>query len=1003
MRWTLLFLWLLTACCAEVSSADENTFRVLVLPILQKRCFECHSHSSGSIEGGLALDWKSGWEQGGSRGPAIVPGSPDSSLIMKAVRHTDPNLRMPEQKLPEDEIAILQDWILKGAFDDRIAKPGNDTKLQEWWSLNPLIRPELPASASKSSNPIDAFVEQRLSADGLDPVPLADRRTLIRRAYFDLTGLPPTFEDVNNFVLDMSSDAWERVVDRLLQSPRYGERWARHWFDTIHFAESHGYEHDIGRDNAWPYRDYVIRSFNDDKSWDRFIREQLAVDAFEPESTHLLPALGFISAGTFDLSTYSTGPVTFDYLDRDDMVTQTMAAFTSTTANCARCHAHKFDPISQEDYYSLQAVFSGVLKGDIAYDTDQQTARERVRLNKLLSAAQAKDPKVLLLPSVQADVAEWIEEHRRGVDWHPLRLTTFVSSDGATLTRRSRDSNSQVVLASGEAPDVDTYTISGTSDLTSVTAIRLDVYPDSSLPMNGPGRCHNGNLHLSEISVHLFSPGAPEGRRIELAKATADFNQEGWGIHRAIDGDNKTAWGIYPNVGMPHHAVFEFTAPITLAPDSVLTVTLRQLHGGSHLIGAFGISTTDAPAGQVMAIPEEIKSLTQMPAEQRNEEQHLNLSAFIVDGLTQSKLNALPRPSQVYAIGQSVRIPAGNGTFQDGRIPTPKPVHILRRGDINKPDKEVSPGSLSALTSLPARFESVKSGNESLRRAALADWIAHPENVLTWRSITNRVWHYHFGAGICDTPSDFGRMGGIPTHPELLDWLAIWFRDDAQGSLKHLHRLILTSDAWCRDSSVRARPATVGTMAAIDRDSDNRLIWRHHRTRLDADQYKDAVLKVSGSLDLKMFGPSVQHFSQSPGPQATPTLRYSDFDWTAPGAARRSIYRYVWRGIADPFMEALDFPDLGLLAPSRGNSTSSLQALAVYNNSFVLHFSECMARDIAMQFSDPDAQAEEAVNRTWLRPTTAGEKQQFADFISSYGLPAFCRVLLNSNEFLYVD
>ncbi|MFN8706925.1 MAG: DUF1549 domain-containing protein, partial [Planctomyces sp.] len=360
----ILFAALVTSLTAESSglmaseAADPGTpsefFHQRVEPVLKRHCYECHSHNSGVMESGLALDWKNGWVTGGKRGPAIVPGRPEESLLIRAISHLDEHLKMPEEKLAEDQIAMLTEWVRSGAWDDRVAEPKPQDPL-DWWSLKPLLAPALPEKNDQtetSFHPIDLFVSARLKDSGLSLSERATPRDLVRRLFMDLHGLPPSPQEVASFESDPSPEAYAKMVDRLLDSPRYGERWARHWFDTIHFADSHGYEHDVGRDNAWPYRDYVIRSLNSDLPWGEFIRQQMAVDHFHPDAVELLPALGFLGAGTFDYCTYATGPVTFDYMDRDDMLTQTMSAFVSTTANCARCHSHKFDPISQEDYYA---------------------------------------------------------------------------------------------------------------------------------------------------------------------------------------------------------------------------------------------------------------------------------------------------------------------------------------------------------------------------------------------------------------------------------------------------------------------------------------------------------------------------------------------------------------------------------------------------------------------------------------------------------------------------
>jgi hypothetical protein len=981
-------------CTTAVHAEDQaEFFHQKVEPILRQHCYDCHSHEAGQMESGLALDWKSGWVTGGERGPAIVPGRPDASLLIRAVEHSDPELAMPEEKLADGDIDTLIQWVRDGAYDDRTVEPRSEDAL-EWWSLKPLVAPPVPAGSAGDSavepHPIDAFVETRLAAAGLAPSPAAEPRELIRRLYFDLVGLPPSPDDVARFLADPSAEAYRRLVDRLLDSPRYGERWARHWFDTIHFADSHGYEHDVGRDHAWPYRDYVIGALNRDTPWPTFVRQQLAVDHFEPEATELIPALGFLGAGTFDFSTYSTGPVTFDYLDRDDMLTQTMAAFVSTTANCARCHAHKFDPITQADYYALQAVFAGALKGDIRYDADAATAAERQRLIALQEAATRRDPGVLRAePAVRA-VEQWLGQRGPGATWTPLDLQSFVSSEGATLTKTADG----IVLAGGPAPETDNYILTATSALRRISALRLDLYPHDSLPMKGPGRCQNGNLHLSEVLLTVFEPGTLSGKPVPIARATADFNQDDWSVEHAVDGNAKTAWGIHPAVGQPHHAVFELAQPLELAAGASLTITLRQLHGGAHLIGAFRLSATDAPAAQAVALPGDLEQTWKAAASGRTPEQQLTLAAHVVKLAVAAELSRLPAQSTVYAVGASVAIPTGNGNYQPASIGTPKVVHVLQRGDIGQPRAVAEPGALSALQHAPARFAGLPQESEAARRAALADWIAHPGNVLTWRSAVNRVWHYHFGRGLCDTPSDFGRMGGTPSHPELIDWLAVWFRDQAHGSLKQLHRLMVTSRTYQQSSRTRGDAAVI--------DADNRLLWRRNPLRLDADAYRDFVLSVSGRMDFSMGGPAIQHFRQSPGPQLTPELNYAAYDWSSPGANRRSVYRCVWRGIPDPLMAALDFPDLGLLAPARGFSASPLQALALYNNNFVLFHSEAMARRISERTGDVEQQIRQVTQLAYGRDPSESEREPFRSFVTRHGLAALCRVILNSNEFLFV-
>ncbi|MEQ9409702.1 MAG: PSD1 and planctomycete cytochrome C domain-containing protein [Fuerstiella sp.] len=1020
----------------SVGADDSRFFTQKIAPLLTSQCLPCHSHAAGKMEGGLTLDSRSGWVEGGDRGAAVIPGSPENSLVIQAVQRDDPDFQMPpERPLSEDQIELLVEWVARGAPDPRTTEPAHGRPdPTDWWSLRPLTRPDVPSNGRGAvhDHPIDAFVRQQSDARGLVSVPRADRLTLVRRLYFDLHGLPPTPAEAEAFCSDPDPLAWEKLVDRLLDSERYGERWARHWLDTIHFADSHGCEHDVFRPHAWRFRDYVITSLNRDKPWARFIREQLAADYFYPDESGLTPALGFIAAGPLELSRAGTAPVTFVYLDRDDMVMQTMAAFASTTANCARCHDHKFDPITQQDYYALQAVFAGVGKGDVEFDADPAVAAERRRWRSLRDDAVAGRATVLLASEWDKVVNAWEHTAREQQDvWVSLVPASYLSSDGAVLQKLDDSS----LRASGPRPDKDTYTITAPvslSSLSSLSALRLDVLTDESLPMNGPGRQDNGNLHLTEFEAQLFAAENPEPVRLVFRQATADWNQDGWTISHALDGDAATAWGIFPKVGESHSAVFELQEPLPLPAASHLVVVLKQLHGGGHLIGRLKLYATDSAGAEVEILPQAVQQTLAVARETRTEQQQISLAAYVLKRHAETQLAGLPKPQTVYAASDEY----SHGKKLEAPM-EPAVVHVLDRGDIDKPGEVAVPGALSALNFRPARFQPGDTDQEAARRAALADWLADPDNPLTWRSVVNRVWSYHFGRGLCETPNDFGRMGGVPSHPELLDWLAVWFRDDAQGSLKQLHRLILTSATWQQASRqrvaqeqplIQGQPLTQGQRAAVAPESaampsgvvgstqvdpqtvdpqtvdrENRWLWRMNRRRLDAESYRDAVLQICGRLDLTMGGPGVRHFSTTQGRQTTPELDYESYDWSHPDAARRSIYRVVWRGIPDPFMDAMDFPDLGLMPSGRGFSVSALQALTLFNNTFVLHHSQHLATTLESEYATAEEQVGQACRLIFLREPRAAEHVMLVEYMQQHGLAATCRVLFNSNEFLFVD
>ena len=866
------------------------------------------------------------------------------------------------------------------------------SETNDWWAVKSLVKPTVPSRAGQSGrNPVDAFVRSALESKGLEPAPQAERRALLRRVYFDLVGLPPSPQEIRAFLTDSSDRAYERVVDRLLDSPGYGERWARLWMDAAHFAETHGHDQDRIRTNAWPYRDYLIQSFNEDKPYARFVQEQVAGDALFPDDPQAIVAMGFLAAGPWDESSLrDIREDTVDrqaarYLDRDDIVTTVMQTFTSTTVQCARCHDHKFDPISQRDYYSLQAVFAATDKADRYYDPEPAVHRRRQELIALQKQVQQNDRSLLLSDSTTREVAQWEERQKRAAAWKILEPEIFVSANGATLTRQPDGS----LFASGTSPERDIYTVTATLGLARLTAIRLEVMADDRLPKHGPGRQpDNGNLHLSEIQAQVFAPGSDSPRTLALTNATADFNQDGWTIRHALDGDEKTAWGVHPREGESHQAIFELAAALDSVPKgSKLVITLKQLHGGSHLIGRPRLAVTDA-ALPVRILSTNIQSILQTPATARNEDQRGQLAAYVLGQRITYDLSKLPRPLLVYAGASD--FPADGGHKPAG---TPREIRILKRGEISKPGEIATPGALTCVAELRHDFTLKEPAVEGLRRAALARWLTASDNPLTWRSIVNRVWYHHFGRGLVESLNDFGQMGSTPSNAELLDWLAVWFRDDAGGSFKKLHRLLVTSATY--------RQATRGKPNAAD--AENRLLSRMNRSRLDGEQVRDAILLMSGRLDLRMGGPSDQQFDLQPGIHVTPKVDYTKFDVDADSGHRRSVYRFLFRTLPDPMMEALDCPAGDQLAPIRNTSMTIQQALALWNSAFTVRYAEHFAE--RLEGCEPDLQHRitAACEWTWGRPPDKEEARELSDYAQRHGLANLCRVLFNSNEFMFVN
>jgi hypothetical protein len=794
---------LLLLLTSKLSYSAPVDFRRDIQTVLAGKCLKCHN--SQVRMSGLSLASLSDALRGGKRGPAIIAGKPGDSLLIAMVSGDPPRMPMQAAPLSSEEISALRAWIADGAV-----WPQGEISGEPWWSLQPIRKPAVPQYQSAwVRTPVDAFVLAKLNEKGLVPSKEASRRALIRRLTYDLHGLPPTWEEIQAFEADGSSDAYEKLVDRLLASPRYGERWGRHWLDVVHYGESHGYDKDKPRRNAWPYRDYVIRSFNEDKPYARFVKEQLAGDVLFPDDPQGIVATGFIAAGPWDfvghveLREGTVDKKITRVLDRDDMVMSTMSSFVSMTAHCARCHNHKFDPILQEDYYSLQAVFAGVDRADRPFDLDAATNRVRQEiLVRRLTIQRELDPLI--------DIA-------------------------ANIT----------------SPEIE----------------KLD------------GRVHE---------LRLITPRTKE-------------------IQQQIDdgvNDRK------------------------LMVRALLSEPVR--------------SKTDA----------------------------LNARLAAVNG----ELDRLPKPQMVYAAS---------------RIPEIRPIEVLQRGSVESPGKPVGAGALSCVPGLAPRFDAPEEG---ARRAALANWITDSKNMLAWRSIVNRVWHYHFGVGIVDSLNDFGKMGSKPTHPELLDWLASWF-EESGGSMKKLHKLIVMSSAYRQSSDQNANNAKV--------DAENRYLWRMNRGRLDAESVRDAALAVSGRLDLKMGGPAVEQFFFKD--DHSPIYDYTRFDVDSAEARRRSVYRFIVRSVPDPFMERLDCPDSSLVTAKRNVTITAIQALALLNNPFMLKQAEHLGERVRALSADPGEQIGWAYRLALGRDASAGERTRLVKYENEYGLTNACRLILNSNEFLFVD
>ncbi len=763
---------------------------------------------------------------------------------------------------------------------------------ETWWSLRPLREAAAPQAAAEwGRTPVDAFVLRGLRAAGLEPSPPADRRTLIRRLTFDLHGLPPAAEEVEAFVADPREDAYERLVDRLLASPRYGERQARRWLDLVHFGESHGYDKDKLRRNAWPYRDWVIRAFNSDKPYERFVQEQIAGDALFPGTADGVIGLGFLAAGPWDfvghveLREGTVDKARTRSLDRDDMVHAVTATFCSTTAACARCHDHKFDPVPQADYYRLQAVFAGVERADRPFE---QASADR-----------------------------------------------FLTSDAGTLGYHS-------AIAASE--DVEKW-------------VQVD--------LGAPHPLDAVVLHPAhEVFGGHAGPGFgfPKRFRVEFADDPGFVDAVSVADHTADD---------FPH---PGDAAQRFDCGGRTARYVRVTAT-RLFERTDDWIFALG-ELVAVSADRNVAAAAEVTALDSIEAGGAWGRR------FLTDGA------ARRTGPVVYAATASFR---AQGNFRPAKAP--RPIHVLARGDVQQPGALAHAGALSCLPALAHHFDGLEDAPEAARRAALARWITDRDNPLTWRSAANRIWQSCFGRGLVDTPNDFGRMGSEPTHPDLLDWLAVRLRD-GDGSWKQLQRMLVTSEVYRQSSAPRA-----GRAQQID--GDNRLLWRARRRRLEVEAIRDAVLATSGRLDLTMGGPSVRWFGFVD--DHSPHYHYDAFSPDAEGAERRSIYRHVVRSVPDPFFEALDCADPSTLTPERYATLTPLQALTMLNNRFVLRQSEHFAARVLQRADGIEAQVAAAYRIAFARAPSADERAEAVRFAELHGLASLCRLIFNLNEFVFVD
>ena len=928
-----------------------------IRPLLQEHCIECHGEKKQ--KGELRLDAKVHAFKGGHDGPTILAGKSDASPLFQRITSTDEDEKMPPKgnSLIASQISLIREWINSGATwpENATDKAALTDKRLQHWSVQP-IRRDFPANAT-----IDSFIEAKLRENNLKMSPEADARTLLRRLHFDLLGLPPSSVSGTS---DLSDLTYEALVDSLLASPHFGERQARHWLDIVHYADTHGFERDQLRPNAWRYRDYVIDSFNADKRYDQFIQEQIAGDALAANSRKTNQAsLGFLAAGPFDFvgQVETKSPMlnrAARALDLDDMVTQTLTATMGITINCARCHDHKLDPITQEEYYQLWAVFAGVKRGDREIDPaeSKRLASEKSRLNKEIAQTRAQIAK---LAGEGFELAQIIPEVS-GIDVRNGSITKDKLGYHRDIqTNRLQKVPSIPSVLGVFVPSGPKLPIAFKQEVTGIPVTSGHFWDTiANHPINAQRSTKLGDTDFTKNGHSMLAMHANSGITFDLAKLRKQSGLKAMRLTGLVGfGADKAAAASKADFTVFIDAELKFqklklrkdeTAALDIeVPAKAKTLTLIATDGGD------GIGNDLLFIGDPKLVPEIAE--TRLTVADTAQLKQLRAEAQKLE----KALQAIPEPEKVYAI-----------------LSDPKPpiIKVQRRGNPEDEAQVVAPGAFSWAKHASAAFGD-QNTPEAQRRLALANWITHPDNPLTARVIVNRLWHHHFGQGLVNTPSDFGLGGTPPSHPELLDFLAKELITH-DWRLKHVHKLIVMSKAY--------RQRSVGSVPS---DGSNRLVWRQNPRRLDAETLRDTVLAVSGKLNLARGGPGYRDFNYTEA--YAPIYQYITPD--KPELLRRSIYRFVVRTTPHQFMTTLDCPDPANFTPARAQTTTALQALTLSNNEFMLQ----QARHLAERAKTP-----ERVFQLCFQRNPTPDELSAAKTLDLFSL---CRMLLNTNEFVYVD
>ena len=978
----------LTMLCGT-ASADEPTatakpeFEKSFAAIVIRNCVGCHNPSDA--KGGLDLTSEPGASKGGDSGEVIVPGKPERSLLIERVIEGSMPPEGKGARLAADDVAALANWIRAGA----VWPTGRQLRAFEltterragydWWSLQPAMRPAVPKTDERAQNAIDSFIFEKRAARGLSPAIEADRLTYIRRVTFDLIGLPPAPHEIDDFLADSSPEAFERLVDRLLASPHYGERWARHWLDVARFGESDGFENDKLRADAWPYRDWVIDSFNGDLPYDQFVKEQLAGDLLEPVTRSSIAATGFLVAGPWDevqnVAKSPTERLRAHEEQMEELVAAVSQTFLGLTANCARCHDHKFDPIAQADYYRLKAVFEGVDHGNRPFlAPGEQAARDKA-VAPIVARIDEKKRAIDELKSKTREgvrdriAAENFVEGRFGETFDPkttqLALRSKPAWHGIPLTiecwaKVNSRAAFNILLADSlkeSSEHWELYTYAGAGDFSAYLPGLEPAEIRSAVDIT------DGNWHYLAFTF--------DGQQVALyvdGKQAVNVAVKRVRIGGAL---GSLVFGAYPPQSIGLDGVVD-EVRISKSLRTIQRLPEAAFAVDDQTVGLWHFNRGEGNRLRDFSVATDLE-LTARDDDAQQKEMAARLEA-LSSALKQAEaeLATYPLPL-VYA----------------GVRKQPEPTVIFERGDIRKPGAVVAPAAIAAARTPAPEFSLPADAPEAERRLKFAGWVASRDNPLTARVMVNRVWQHHFGQGLVETPSDLGFNGGRPSHPELLNWLATEFMN--QWSLKRLHRLIVLSSTYRQSSQFHARAAAI--------DADNRLLWRFAPQRLEAETVRDAMLAASAELNRQIGGPSFRPFTVT----ALLTQFYHLIDDGRPDFNRRTVYRVSVNTAKSPFLDALDCPAPSLSAPRRRSTTTTLQALALMNDSFVMRQAEKFAARVAAAVGEePAAQIRFAWRIALGRVPSDDELAAGVALVAKQGLESACWALLNSSEFLYV-